>query len=272
MGGLVLIPCIFLLNKINKGKKDTKDSKQVKNSLPDNDLQKKCGLESRKTLTIAGLCCGLIFFAATNLQQIGIKYTTVGKAGFITALYIVIVPLLGLFFGKKCVIRVWLSIIIAITGFYLLSIKDGFHLEKSDIYLLSASFLFSWHILAIDYFSPMVDGVKLSCIQFFICGILSGVVMIFTEQPELNSILDAKIPILYAGILSCGVAYTFQILGQKDFNPTIASLILSLESVFSVLAGWLILHQLLTPRELTGCLLIFLAVILAQLPVKAGSK
>lgn len=259
----MLIPCIFLLNKINKGKKD---SKQLKNG-----LQKKCGSESRKTLAIAGLCCGLIFFAATNLQQIGIKYTTVGKAGFITTLYIVIVPLLGLFWGKKCVPRVWFSIIIAIIGFYLLSIKEGFRLEKSDIYLLSASFLFSFHILAIDYFSPIVDGVKLSCIQFFICGILSGVVMIFTEQPELNSILDAKIPILYAGILSCGVAYTFQILGQKDFNPTIASLILSLESVFSVLAGWLILHQILTPREFTGCLLIFLAVILAQLPVKPGS-
>ena len=142
----------------------------------------------------------------------------------------------------------------------------GFSLERGDVYLLICAVLFSVHILVIDHFSPMVDGVKMSCIQFFTCGILSGIAMLITESPDVKNILAAWMPILYAGVLSSGVAYTLQIVGQKNYNPTVATLLLSLESVFSVLTGWVVLHQKLSARELSGCLLIFVAVILAQLP------
>ena len=178
------------------------------------------------------------------------------------------VPIAGLFLKKKCSPLVWAAVVIALGGFYLLSVKDGFVLEPADIYLLVSSFLFTIHILVIDYFSPKVDGVKMSCIQFFVCGILCAVVMFLAEEPEIKNIVAAAKPIGYAGIMSCGVAYTLQILGQKKYNPTIASLILSLESVFSVLAGWLILNQALSVRELLGCVLIFVAIILAQVPVR----
>lgn len=258
IGGLVLIPCIFLLNRINGKEKEPGTGQKGED-------EKK---QERKTLILGGICCGVFLCLASNLQQMGIQYTTVGKAGFITTLYIVIVPILGLFFQKKCGVQIWVSVLIAMAGFYLLSVKEGFRLEQADTYLLISALLFSFHILVIDYFSPKVDCVKMSCIQFFVCGLLSGIVMLFTEQPTLTSLLDARVPVLYAGVLSCGVAYTLQIVGQKDFNPTVASLILSLESVFSVLAGWLLLDQVLSERELAGCLLIFCAVILAQIPIR----
>lgn len=254
IGGLVLIPCIWIINQIQGKNNDDKKNDEKK--------------QGQKTLFIGGVCCGVALFLASNSQQIGIQYTTVGKAGFITALYIVIVPIIGIFLKKKCSILVWISVLIALGGFYLLSAKDGFCLETADLYLLASAFLFSMHILVIDYFSPKVDGVKMSCIQFFVCGILSGVVMLFTEPFHMSDILAAWKPILYAGVLSCGVAYTLQIVGQKDFNPTIASLILSLESVFSVIAGWLVLGQTLSGRELMGCVLIFCGIIMAQIPVK----
>lgn len=251
IGGVVLIPCIWFLNKWKE-----KDS-------PKEDKEK---MEDKKTLLIGGICCGVALCLASNMQQIGIQYTTVGKAGFITALYIVIVPIIGVFLKKKCGMQVWIGVAVALAGFYLLSVKEGFKLEAADTYLLGSAVLFSIHILVIDYFSPKTDGVKMSCIQFFVCGILSGVVMLFRETPSMERIFAAWLPILYAGVLSCGVAYTLQIVGQKDFNPTIASLILSLESVFSVLAGWIILKQALTGREIAGCILIFCAIILAQIP------
>lgn len=253
IGGFVLIPCIWFLNKWKE-----------KEGIEENTEQK----QDKKTLIIGGICCGIALCLASNLQQIGIQYTTVGKAGFITALYIVIVPIMGIFLKKKCGIQIWISVLIALAGFYLLSVKDGFELEAADMYLLCSAVLFSVHILIIDYFSPKVDGVKMSCIQFFVCGILSGVMMLLTETPSPENILAAWLPVLYAGVLSCGVAYTLQIVGQKDFNPTIASLILSLESVFSALAGWLLLEQALSKKELTGCVLIFCAIILAQIPMR----
>lgn len=253
IGCLVLLPYIWLTG----WKKEAQET-----VLPEEKKQE------NKILAIGGICCGICLCIASNLQQYGIQYTSVGKAGFLTALYIVLVPVLGIFLKKKCGLQVWISVAVAVVGFYLLSVKEGFRLEMGDIYLVLSALMFSVHILVIDYFSPKVDGVKLSCIQFFVCGILSGIVMFLTEQPSLGTLLEARIPILYAGVLACGVAYTLQILGQKDFNPTIASLILSLESVFSALAGWLILQQTLTGREKAGCFLIFCAVILAQLPEK----
>ncbi len=162
--------------------------------------------------------------------------------------------------------KVWLSVMLAVVGLYLLCIKDGFAIGRGDFLVLLCAVVFSVHILVIDYFSPKVDGVRMSCIQFFVCGLLSGIGMLIFEKPDLSTILQAWMPILYAGVMSCGVAYKLQIVGQKDMDPTIASLILSLESVISVLAGWLILGQKLTARELVGCVVMFAAIILAQLP------
>lgn len=257
LGGLVLIPYIFLADRINGARRQ---------AIQTDEERARTDTGSRRTLIRGGICCGVFLCLATNLQQMGIARTTVGKAGFITTLYIVIVPVLGLFFKRRCGLQVWISVMIAVAGFYLLSMKGEFRLERADIYLLLSALLFSFHILIIDYFSPRVDGVKMSCIQFFVCGILSGTVMLFAEKPVWQNIWDARLPLLYAGVLSCGVAYTLQIVGQRDFHPTVASLILSLESAFSLLAGWLILDQVLSRRELIGCALIFCAVILAQLP------
>lgn len=249
IGGLVLIPCIYLLGRL-KSPEERAAAVQT----------------DKKTLLIGGVSCGVILCLASNTQQIGIMYTSVGKAGFITALYIVIVPILGIFLKRHCGWKVWVSVVIALVGFYLLCMVGGFSLERGDVWLLACAVLFSFHILVIDHFSPMVDGVKMSCIQFFTCGILSGVAMLVKETPDLKSILAAWLPILYAGVLSSGVAYTLQIVGQKNYNPTVATLLLSLESVFSVLTGWVVLHQKLSVRELSGCVLIFIAVVLAQLP------
>ena len=192
-----------------------------------------------------------------------------GKAGFITACYIVIVPILGLFLRKKCTPLIWASVLLALAGLYFLCIAGSFSLNLGDVLVFISALLFSVHILVIDYFSPRTDGVKLACIQFWICGLLSVVGMFLFESPDLTMIRMAWLPLLYAGVLSCGVAYTLQIVGQKNMNPTVASLILSLESCISVLAGWLLLGQALSPRELLGCLLMFAAIILAQLPVKS---
>lgn len=252
IGSAVLVPCIFLLDRYA-------DKGQTQEAKPQAD---------HKVLLTGGLCCGIALFVATNLQQFGMKYTAVGKAGFITAMYIVIVPLFGILLKKKIGLQIWISVLLAVAGLYLLCITEGFTIGSGDLLVLLCAVCFSVHILIIDYFSPKTDGVKMSCIQFFVCGILSGIGMLLFEKPELGAILQAWQPILYAGALSCGVAYTLQIVGQKDMDPTVASLILSLESVISVLAGWLILGQKLSVRELCGCAVMFAAIILAQLPEK----
>ena len=165
----------------------------------------------------------------------------------------------------------WLAVAVALAGLYLLCMTTGdFYLQKGDIYILGCAAVFAVHILVVDHFSPMVDGVKLSCVQFAVNAILGTIMLLLLEQPDLSDLIAAWLPIVYAGALSSGVGYTFQIIGQKGMNPTAASLILSLESVISVLAGWLLLHQALTARELAGCALVFAAIILVQLPVKEG--
>lgn len=224
----------------------------------------------RKTLITGGICCGILLCFASNFQQFGIKYTSVGKAGFITACYIVIVPIIGIFLKKKCSPFIWIAVILSLCGLYLLCLTpgEGFAIGKGELLVLICAFLFSLHILTIDHFSPLVDGVKMSCIQFLVCGILSGIPALIFESPDLAGIFAAKIPVLYAGVMSCGVAYTLQIVGQKNMNPTVVSLILSLESCISVIAGWLILGQNLSSREIFGCVLMFGAIILAQLPQK----
>ena len=235
------------------------------------DRQRKTGAEKgagQKTLIIGGICCGIALAVASTLQQWGILFTTVGKAGFITAMYIVIVPLLGIFIGKKVRPLIIGCVAIAVVGFYFLCMTESLRLGLGDFLVLLCAIAFSIHILVIDHFSPKVDGVKMSAIQFLTAAIISAVPTLLWEQPVFTEILQAWQPVLYAGVMSCGVAYTLQIIAQKNADPTVASLLLSLESVFSVLAGWVLLGQELSLKELFGCVLIFCAIILAQLPEK----
>ena len=215
-----------------------------------------------------GILCGLCLTGASMFQQAGIVSTTVGKAGFITALYVVLVPVFSLFLGKRMEKKIWLSIILAVLGLYFLCMKDSFSLSAGDTLVMICAVMFALHILVIDHYTPLVDGIRMSCIQFFVCGIICFVGMFLFEKPSLSAIMNAAVPILYAGILSSGAGYTMQIVGQRDTDPSIASLLLSLESVFAVIGGFLILHQALTIRELFGCLLSFGAVLLAELPVE----
>ena len=257
IGAITLVPVILIFSKQDP----TADQNPA-------DRQK-----ARKTLITGGICCGILLCLASNFQQFGIKYTTVGKAGFITACYIIIVPIIGIFLKKKCSPFIWIAVLLSLGGLYLLCISpgEGFSIGKGDTLVLICAVVFSFHILTVDHFSPLVDGVKMSCIQFLVCGILSGIPALIFENPNITNILQAWMPILYAGILSCGVAYTLQIVGQKGMNPTVASLIMSLESCISVIAGWLILGQNLSSREIFGCVLMFGAIMLAQLPQKSAS-
>ena len=257
IGAITLVPVILIFSKQNPAADQNPADRQ----------------KARKTLITGGICCGILLCLASNFQQFGIKYTTVGKAGFITACYIIIVPIIGIFLKKKCSPFIWIAVLLSLGGLHLLCISpgEGFSIGKGDTLVLICAVVFSFHILTVDHFSPLVDGVKMSCIQFLVCGILSGIPALIFENPNITNILQAWMPILYAGILSCGVAYTLQIVGQKGMNPTVASLIMSLESCISVIAGWLILGQNLSSREIFGCVLMFVAIMLAQLPQKSAS-
>ena len=267
IGGLFLIPVIIVLDGIRK--KSQNESADVVNS--ENILHIETEEKQRlswknKQLIEGGIVCGIFLFFANCFQQTGIQYTTVGKAGFITTFYIIIVPLIGLFFKKYCGILTWIGVVVALAGLYFLCITQKLTIQRGDALILCCSVLYAGQILAIDHYNPFVDGVKMSCIQFLTGGILGAVFMLLFESPNMAMILNAAGPILYTGIMSTGVGYTLQILGQKGLNPTVAALIMSLESVFSALSGYLFLHQLLTTRELIGCVLMFIAIVLAQLP------
>lgn len=270
IGGIVLIPAIMFLNNL-KAKRNLQSPDSMAEASPE-DKQKE-----KKLLIIGGICCGIALMIASNLQQIGIFYTTAGKAGFITALYVVLVPICGLFLGKKVRPVIWLCVLASAIGLYLLCMpaEGGFgHINKGDLLILLCALCFTGHILIIDYFSPKVDGVKLSCIQFFVAGILSIILMfpgdpaLGFDLPTLGTLLDSWLPILYAGVLSCGVAYTLQIVAQADTDPTVASMILCLESVFAVIAGMIILKESMSLREITGCIIMFAAIVVSQLPAK----
>ena len=223
----------------------------------------------RKQLLKAGLVCGTLLFLASAAQQLGITLDpSTAKAGFLTAMYVVLVPVFGLFLGRRGSARLWLSMVIAVGGLYLLCMKNGFGgIETSDWILLSCAVLFSFQIMTVDYFAPQVDGVRLSLLQFFVVAMESTAAALLFENPTLAEFGANWLPLAYCGVMSSGVAYTLQILGQRDVNPAIASLIMCLESVFSALGGWLLLHQNLSFRESTGCVLLFAAVVLAQLPL-----
>ncbi len=248
IGGIVLLPVIWFREK--KG------------------LVKAQEASGTGQLLRGGICCGVVLCAASLLQQIGIQYTTVGKAGFLTTLYIIIVPVCGIFLHKKIGAKIWTGAVIAVVGMYLLCISGGFAIGRGDGYVLLCAVVFSGHILVVDYFSPKTDSIRLSCLQFLTSGAICTVLALILERPALSALLAGWMPILYAGVMSCGVAYTLQVVGQKKVEPTIASLLLSMESVVSVLAGWVILGQKLSGRELFGCLLVFIAVILVQIPEK----
>ena len=220
-----------------------------------------------RDLVLGGLACGTALCLASYFQQLGIESSTVGKSAFITTLYIVLVPLLGLFFKKKLPLQIWCGVILAMIGLYMLCMKDeAFVLTTGDVYLLLCAFFFTIQITAIDHFAPKVNCIALSMMQFLVTAIFSGIGMIFTEIPTLENIWGAMIPLLYAGVLSSGIAYTFQIIGQKHLAPTVASLLMSLESVFATLAGWIVLKEILSTQEFIGCGLVFAAVILTQIP------
>lgn len=272
IGGLFLIPVIIVLDGIRK--KSQNESANVvssENTLHniemDIEKEEKQRLSwKNKQLIEGGIVCGILLFFANCFQQTGIQYTTVGKAGFITTFYIIIVPLIGLFFKKYCGILTWIGVVIALAGLYFLCITQKLTIQRGDALILCCSVLYAGQILAIDHYNPFVDGVKMSCIQFLTGGVLGAVFMFLFENPSVAMILSAAGPILYTGIMSTGVGYTLQIVGQKGLNPTVAALILSLESVFSALSGYVFLHQVLTTRELIGCVLMFIAIVLAQLP------
>ena len=219
-----------------------------------------------KTTLLGGVLCGVALFLATNLQQIGISYTSVGKSGFITALYIVLVPVLGVFLRKRTTLFNWLGVVLAVGGLYLLCGQGESGINVGDLLLLGCALMFSCQIMLVDHFVTKADGVCLSCIQFFTVGILNLPLMFIFEQPSLSAMTVNWLPILYAGMLSSGVAYTLQIVAQKDTHPTTASLLMSFESVFAVLAGWVLLNEVMSVAEWIGCGLMFAAVILAQLP------
>lgn len=216
----------------------------------------------------AGLPCGIALFIAAGLQQMGIVHTTAGKAGFITAMYIVLVPILGIFLRKKPPITAWIGVLLAVIGLYLLSCVGVSQVNIGDIYLLGCALGYAVQITLVDQMGGAVDGLRLNCVQSLFCGIFSGTVMFITEEPVLTNILACWIPLVYAGIFSLGIAFSLQIIGQKHLEPTPAALIMSLESVFAVLFGWLLLHERLSTPELCGCAMVFIAVILSQIPEK----
>lgn len=261
VGSIVLLPFILI-----NGRKEKK--KQIVAPTPEE--KKKKNLKDLKGILIVGL----FLFAGSNLQNAAFGYIEVGKVGFITALYMILVPILGLFLKKRPSFIVWIAVGIGLVGLYFLCMGSGATLSfgKGEMLTLICAFCFAGHILSIDKFASEIDCVKLSCGQFFITGVLSVICMFIFEDPDIHAILGKTVPILYTGIMSCGVAFTFQIIGQKYTEPTLASMLLCLESVFSVIFAFLILNQKLDSGELLGCALMFTAIILAQIPVKKRVK
>ncbi len=232
--------------------------------------EKKAG---RKGLVLGGICCGIALALACNLQQLGmVAGASAGKTSFITTLYVVLVPICGLFLKKRVSPTVWISVLLAVAGLYCLCIKDSFSIAPSDLLVMLCAFGYTLHILVIDYFTQKVDGVKMSCIQFLSCAVLSAILMLIFEHPTWADITPCIGSILYVGVFSSGVAYTLQILAQKDSNPTIVALLLSLESVFGAVSGAIFLHETMTGKELVGCVLMLIAVVLAQIEFPSRKK
>ena len=224
--------------------------------------------ERRRNTVLGGICCGSFLTAASLFQQMGVVYTTAGKAGFITAMYMLLVPIINfVFFKKKNTCLVWTGVLIGVIGMYLLCIKDGFSLTYGDTLVCICALLFSGHILCCDHFVQLGNPIQISAIQFTTAAVISSIIALITEAPSPEKILSAAIPILYCGIVSGGIGYTLQMVAQKYTDPTIASLLMSLESVFAVIAGAVLLGERMTARELAGCIVMFAAIVLVQIPL-----
>ena len=262
IGFLFLIPVIAVFNFQNNKKLAEGERKKT--------------LKPSRLTVIAGVLCGIALVVASYCQQKGITLMTEnasGKAGFITALYIVFTPIFGVLLKRRIPKIIAVCVPIATVGFYLLCIKSGFVIEFGDILTLMSAVFFTFHILIIDYFMEKgANPIKTSCIQFLVVGIISLFLAFFIETPDLSIIWNSRLEIMYAGFLSSGIAYTLQIMAQKDADPTSATLIMSLESVFAVLSGWLILNEALSAKELIGCVFVFVAVILAQVQFPTPKK
>lgn len=271
LGAITLLPVIYFTEASKKRSKASLPNDQVGQLTASAELD---GSEKtidkkteKKNLLTAGAACGFLLFCGASLQQIGINMgSTAGKSAFITALYMVLVPVLGIFLRKKVLFPVWGCVVLAVIGLYLLCIKDGFTFQTCDAVVFIGSFFWAGHILTIDHFVSKTDPVKLSVVQFAVCSLLCWIAAFLVESPNLAGFRSALIPLLYAGILSAGVAYTFQAVGQKNADPTIASMLLSTESVFGVLGGAIVLHEILSGREILGCAIMFAAVLLSQVP------
>ena len=256
IGALDLVPVIiFSLRKARAG-----------NDADPDDPNALISSSSKRNLLIGGLFCGIAMFTAASLQQMGMVYTTSGKAGFITALYIIIVPVLGLLIGKKVRRILWVCVAMAVVGLYLLTMSGEASINRGDVLITGCAFVFAAHILIIDHFSPRTNAIALSALQLLLTGIFSLPCAALFEEIDWANIIACHVPILYAGVMSCGIAYTMQIVAQKFTEPTVASLLLSLESVFAVITGMIILGEMMSGREFAGCAIMFAAIILAQLP------
>ncbi|MBR1816522.1 MAG: DMT family transporter [Lachnospiraceae bacterium] len=280
IGGTVLIPVIILMNKLNKD-----EAYELQDKVTDGkdiaSIEESSKNSSFRLSVKYGIVCGIILCAASNFQQMAMLHASAGKAGFITAFYIILVPIVSIFFKKKTSPVIWFCVLLALVGLYFLCIGRGgsYVFEISDIELLICALIFSFHIIFVDYANTKeVNGVVISCTQFYTAAIISAFFVypmdgrVYNMLPTLELISMAASAILYSGIMSCGVAYTLQIIGQKDVNPTVASLIMSLESVVSAISGFLILHQKLSTDEIIGCVIMFVAIILAELPIGSKTK
>ncbi len=252
LGGTVLLPFIFF-GDFKKKQKLTK--------------------EERKKLLTGGIICGILLCAASTVQTLGIKYTTTAKSGFITAMYIIFVPFVGIIFKKKVGILTYIGALIALLGLYLLCMSNTqMSINFGDVLTLICAVVFTFHILAVDYFSVRVDGVKLASLQFFSCGIINLILMFIFEKPQIDVIKDCALPIIYSGVMSCGVGYTLQIIGQKYTDPTPAAIIMSFEAVFAALAGFVILNESLALSQVFGCIIMFVAILIVQIPTDSVKK
>ena len=255
VAALALLPCIRLLDALEKKRGGGEATPRRYRDLPP---------AQKRTLLIGGVCCGVALFVGSSLQQLGIRETSAGKAGFVTALYIVLVPVSGLLFGRVVRRNIWIAVLLSVAGLFLLCVTETLTVGLGDLYLLLCAAAFTVHILVIDHFSPKTDCVRMSCLQFFVTAVLCAAMMLLTEKPTWEAVLAGWVPILYAGVLSGGMGYTLQMIAQRDTDPAVASLIMCLESVFAVLAGWVLLGEMLTARELAGCAVMLAGIVLAQ--------
>ena len=273
IGGTFLLPVIYVLDKI-RGRSYLGQVRigahETDTSYPDlSQIGAQIGAGWNRTVFVGGILCGVVLFVASSLQQYGVLFTTIGKTGFITALYTVIVPVFSIFLGKKVHLRIWMAVLIGMIGLYLISMYgESLSIAYGDRFIIACAFAFAVQILMIDHFSPKVDPVRLACIEFLTLGIISVPFMFIFESPNVNDIVSVLPSLLYASILSSGVAYTLQIVGQRYAEPTQASIMMCMESVFSLLTGMLLLGERMAVNEYIGAALIFIAVVMAQLPDK----